>query len=468
MADGEDREEPRRFGAVAGMALTVGSAAVWGLAHLATGRRRMGWTLLTMQASLVLIGLLAFIVGPNWLLGLVVRAGWLTGLTTVLLGLGVGWAALVIRSHLMVRPIRPGPVARIAGNTLAAALCVAVAAPMAYAARVASLSREVVESVFAQDPPGWPKRPEDPWRNRSRVNILLIGADAAPGRPGVRTDSMTVASIDPRTGRTVLFGLPRNLAHPPMPRGPARERFPFGFTGDGPGSPGILNGVYQYAEDHPETVPEADAGERGPSLLKRTVGRILGLRVDHYVMVDMKGFAAIVDAIGGVTVTVRAPVVYGKYDEGHISPGTQRLSGAAALWFGRSRTGGDDYIRMSRQKCLLNALARQADPITVLHRFDRLAHATKRAVSTDIPQSLLPDLIELADKVQRARIESVQFVPPLIDPAAPDYPMIRRLVRDALVKGSGERRRNRHEPGPQPSFGPSAGPRPVSLDDACH
>ncbi|MFD2356810.1 hypothetical protein ACFSTC_57445 [Nonomuraea ferruginea] len=78
---------------------------------------------------------------------------------------------------------------------------------------------------------------DDPWSGTQRVNFLLIGADSAPNRPGVRTDSMTVASVDTATGATTLLGLPRNLEEVPMPAGPARARFPYGFTGDGLDSP---------------------------------------------------------------------------------------------------------------------------------------------------------------------------------------------------------------------------------------
>ena len=45
-----------------------------------------------------------------------------------------------------------------------------------------------------------------------------------------------------------------------------------------------------------------------------------------------------------------------------LPAGTRRLSGKEALWYGRSRSDGDDYVRMSRQKCLLYAVAQQADP----------------------------------------------------------------------------------------------------------
>ena len=67
---------------------------------------------------------------------------------------------------------------------------------------------------------------------------------------------------------------------------------------------GLLNEVHQWAEDHPEVLPDVPDGRRGPTLLKQTAELILGIPVYHYVMVDMRGFAELIDAIGGVTVTI--------------------------------------------------------------------------------------------------------------------------------------------------------------------
>ncbi len=57
----------------------------------------------------------------------------------------------------------------------------------------------------------------DPWKGIPRVNLLLLGSDAGKDRTGVRTDSMMVASINTKTGNTVLIGLPRSLQKVPFP-----------------------------------------------------------------------------------------------------------------------------------------------------------------------------------------------------------------------------------------------------------
>ena len=105
-----------------------------------------------------------------------------------------------------------------------------------------------------------------------------------------------------------------------------------------------------------------------------TIGYTLGLKIDWYALVNIWGFARLIDAIGGRR---RSPstqdVVFGKYNEGLVKAGTRRLSGADAMWYARSRTYSDDFTRMRRQRCVLGALLAQADPATVLARFNQIA-----------------------------------------------------------------------------------------------
>ncbi|KAB8196851.1 LytR family transcriptional regulator [Nonomuraea phyllanthi] len=439
------------------MALTLASALLWGVAHLAAERRRTGLAL--MVGYVVMLGAVLTLLtaySAN-LLSLAVQPRWLIWFTVVLTAIALAWTGVIVWSFLLVRPPRGDTVGRFLTTALTVALCALVLSPTVYATRLAYLSRDVVNTLFPRTTSA-PVLAHDPWNGARRVNFLLVGGDAAPNRPGVRTDSMTVASVDVETGATTLFGLPRNLQRVQMPAGPARAQFPYGFTGSGTDTPGLLNEIYQYAEDHPELVPDAPKGRRGSTLLKQTISDILGINVDYYAMVDMKGFAEIIDAMGGVKVSIREPIVYGRQREGLLPAGTRKLSGEEALWYGRSRTDSDDYVRMGRQKCLLNAVAKQADPLTVLNSFERLAAATKRAISTDLPQELLPAVIDLAQKVKDAKIRSLSFVPPLINTAYPDWSLIRHTVAEALESRPANRSAPRRTPEPD---------NPVNLDATC-
>jgi LCP family protein required for cell wall assembly len=451
----------RGFGLGASLALTLGSALLWGVAHLATHRHRIGLALMAAHVFLLAFILTMATVYSTRLLSLAVQPRWITALVIALTVLAVTWTAVIIWSYLLVRPTAAGIAGRALTTGLTLGLCALILAPTAYAARFAYLSRDVMDHLFAGNT--GPVMSEDPWNGAQRITFLLIGADSAPNRPGVRTDSMTVASVDTATGATTLFGLPRNLQNVPLPSGPARDRFPYGFTGSGSAHPGLLNEIFQYGEDHPEVVPGVAKGRRGSTLLKETVGGILGIPVSYYAMIDMRGFAEIIDAMGGVRVTVEEPIVYGRYREGLLPAGTRRLNGEEALWYGRSRTDSDDYVRMGRQKCLLNAVAKQADPVTVVNSFENLATATKRAISTDVPQSLLPALVELSQKVKDNHIRSLNFVPPLINTAAPDWRMIRRKVSQVLS----ERPARIAATTPRAALPAPTAERPVALDATC-
>ena len=111
----------------------------------------------------------------------------------------------------------------------------------------------------------------------------------------------------------------------------------------------------------------------GLNLLLSSVSYLLALPVDYYVEVDMAGLAAIIDALGGVTVDVGpVPLPIGgvTYDGRHVTPdgyvpaGVQHLDGNQALWFARSRRNSDDYDRMARQRCLMTPYSRRSDPST--------------------------------------------------------------------------------------------------------
>jgi len=307
---------------------------------------------------------------------------------------------------------------------------VAAVPPLAVA-RYSYVQRDLVRTIFRDPAASKVSAGTRPEKGTAalprRLNVLLLGGDADVHRPGVRTDSMTLASVDTQTGTTVLISLPRNLQHVPVWDGHRRVT---AFSREE-----LLNEVYEYGHTHPKLVK---ARNPGAELLKRTYGHIIGLPVHYYVMVDMRSFRQIVDAVHGVRICVRKsiPVPREQVPAGVIRPGCQRLSGRQALWYGRSRTGSDDYDRMVRQKCLIWTLYRQADPVTVLRAFQRLAEVFKYSVNTDIPLSMLPSLMGLVNKIRGAGLHSLQFVPPLIHSGNPDYARIRSLTAQALAKAT--------------------------------
>ncbi len=409
---------------------TALSIVLPGAAHLRAGWKRTGFAL--VGAYLVILsgsGVIALTADA----ALAGRAlNWLDQIIVIALMAAVAWFALVVHSFVVLRPGTPSRTGQIVGGVAAGILSITVVLPFTLAAEYVAVSKRTIDRVFKA--PAVPVRRDDPWAGRDRVNVLLLGGDWGSDRVGMRTDSINVASVDVRTGNTVLLCLPRNLEHVRFPPGsPMEQRFPYGFQLP-EYKPGwredLLFSVWQYADEHPELF--GGRKHMGAEALKEAIGYTLGLKIDWYTLVNIWGFAKIIDALGGLVLTVDHDIVFGKYDEGVVRAGTRRLNGADALWFARSRTFSDDFGRMRRQRCVFSALLDQADPATVLTRFNEVAAATRRIVRTDIPRPMLEHLVPLALKVKHAAVTSVQFMPPLISTSQPDWAEIRRLAAKAI------------------------------------
>ncbi len=415
---------------------TALSAIVPGAAHLRSGRRKAGYAFLG-TFGVVLVAAVVFGIGILGDVGSAVRE---STLTTVLVGsavLALAWFGLVLMSYVSLQPDRLPQRGQIVSGVVVGALCVAVMAPFAFAATTVNAAQDLLENFpsdhDAGDPQAVPIKAADPWNGKKRVNFLLIGGDAAGNRQGVRTDSMQVASVNVQTGNTILFALPRNLQHVHFSKNsPLNRQFPSGFRAELPNG-GLLNEVWQYAEDYP------NLGVRGPAALKDAISTTLGLHVDYYAMVDMYGFAALVDAIGGLEINVQSDIKYGGVygTAGTIKAGKRVLNGEQVLWYGRSRVGSDDFSRMGRQRCVIGALAQQASPPVVLANFTKIVQAAKRLFRTDIPRPLLEHLVTLGMKVKDAKITSTQFVPPQIWPGSADWEKIKKMVATAIRKSNG-------------------------------
>jgi polyisoprenyl-teichoic acid--peptidoglycan teichoic acid transferase len=428
----------RGFGSALG--LTVLGAVVPGSAFLAAGRRVLGG--ITLVVFLLLVG------GGVWLARggrqMVIRTAVDTDqLLWVVVGIGVLtllWAVVIVAGYRMLLPLRTSGGRRALGALVVTLLVAAVAVPAVFAGRLASTQRDLIAGVFGDDgESATVDDSPDPFGDKERVNILLLGGDGGEGREGVRTDTVIVASIATETGDTTLFSLPRNLEDLPFPEGsPLAEVYPDGFE-SGDESESLLNAVYRNGPaDHPDILGPTD--DPGADFLKLGVGEALGLTLDYYVLVNLDGFSRLVDALGGITVNVNYYVPVGgnpgtgQLPDAYIAPGPdQEMDGATALAFARGRFGLTDYDRMDRQRCTIDAIIAAADPVTLLRQYQELAATTQDIVQTDIPRSVLDDLVDLGFLVKDASVRSVVFDPSLIDPAYPDYDLMRQIVRDAIA-----------------------------------
>ena len=276
-----------------------------------------------------------------------------------------------------------------------------------------------------------------------RITILLAGGDGGPGRGGLRTDTMMVATLNPETGKAAIFGFPRNLAQMPAPPQwsdafvdlelKMAASIPTTTTSLAPGEvptttttipfepcecfPEQLNALYPYTRKWTGTYP--DEVDPGMAALRDVLETTTGLRIDYYVLVDMAAFVDLVEAIGGVDVYVQEPLQsevsppregdpWAKVD---VGVGWNHLDGPEALAYVRARKGSTDYVRMQRQRCMLRAVAAKSTPYTLLRNFGGIVDALEGSVVTDIPISFAPDLLELAARLDFDDVATFGFQP---------------------------------------------------------
>ncbi len=384
-------------------ALTLLGAIVPGAGLIKTRYRRLGWLLimfLVMGASGV-AGVVLLIGPTKAALEVAVRPRALLALSVSLIVGGLIWVATLVLTHQGTMHSTIQERQRTFLRWWTAALCLAVATPLGVVVQYSLIQRDTVSAVFSshdtRDDRQAPNADQaDPWAGVGELNMLLIGSDAGNDRVGVRTDSMILAHIDTATGETVLFSLPRNLQNVPFPKdNPLHKIYPNGYRC---GPQCLLNAVWTEAVNHARLFDD-DIENPGLYTLKGVIEEVTELRIDYTTIVDLKGFEAFVDAMGGVTVNVRErlPVQGWRSRSGRlrgveewIEPGVQHLDGYHALWFARSRLASDDYSRMRRQRCLVGKAINQMDPATMLKRYPQLARAARENIATDIPARDLP------------------------------------------------------------------------------
>ena len=244
------------------------------------------------------------------------------------------------------------------------------------------------------------------WDGLERVNFLLLGSDAGVGRTGTRTDTIILLSVEPESGDAAMFSIPRNLTEVPLPEG-------MGVWGCDC-FPDIITHLWANGEWYPDAFP----GPQAPSVnaLKAAVGLLFDLDIHYYAKVDLAGFVAMIDAIGGVTIDVPKRIVDASYPHENggtvsiaIEEGTQHLDGHLALAYGRIRRGSGDFARMHRQRCLIGAVIDQTDLADVAAGGLELVAAAIEHIETDIPLEALADFVLLASRIDLDRLATLRI-----------------------------------------------------------
>ncbi len=213
------------------------------------------------------------------------------------------------------------------------------------------------------------------------TTVLLLGTDSAdlPGRSGDRhADSIMLVRTDPSRHRLSYLSIPRDLLVPVPGVGNAK-----------------INAAFQ-------------AG--GAPLAIRTVREYTGVKVNHVVVVDFSSFEDLIDAEGGITIDVPAPILSNRFDcpyktaqrcqqwEGwRFRKGRQHMDGKRALIYSRIRENRldpreTDLTRGARQQAVMQAATAKLTAAGTLLKLPFSGDSLLKPLSTDLSTGQLLQL----------------------------------------------------------------------------
>ncbi|MFE5031159.1 LCP family protein [Streptomyces sp. NPDC056683] len=226
------------------------------------------------------------------------------------------------------------------------------------------------------------------------INILVLGSDSRSGKEnkklgggsssGARSDTAMVVHVDAGRTSATIVSIPRDtlVTRPSCP------------LSSGGSTSVAYNAMFNSAYS-----------VGGAVCAVKTVESITGVRMDHYLEIDFSGFAKLVDALGGVTVTTDQDI-----DDAdshlHLKKGTHHLDGTQALALARTRHGigdGSDLGRIGLQQKLVKALLDRIASISLLTNPGKLyevADAVTSSLTTDTGLDSLSELMRLGQSLK--------------------------------------------------------------------
>ena len=240
--------------------------------------------------------------------------------------------------------------------------------------------------------------------------VLIMGVDIRKDDVG-RSDTMMIATIDPRFDQATLLSIPRDTRVKIRGRGYDK-----------------INAAFAYG---------------GVALAESTVENFLGIDIDHYVLIDTSSFVKIIDAIGGVDIDVEKRMYYeDPWDDNgglviDLYPGQQHMDGKTAVTYVRYRDSEGDIGRVKRQQAFMAACMDKVTSPEIVPRIPKIVREVIDAVETDMS---LRQLLELAGALKAAaanglEADMVPGYPLYIDEISywiPDVELLRISVADAL------------------------------------
>jgi polyisoprenyl-teichoic acid--peptidoglycan teichoic acid transferase len=262
------------------------------------------------------------------------------------------------------------------------------------------------------------------WQGKQFIHILLLGLDRRDDEP-TRSDTMIIVTVDLWNGVASMVSIPRDLIVPISGNGEDR-----------------INAAYVYGQlAHPDD-PAA-----GPALAVETVSKQFNVPIEHYIQIDFSGFRGIVDAVGGVDISVSEVIdddAYPTDDYGykhiHFDPGCYHMNGEQALEYARTRHASSDDVRRDRQMQVMQAVLDRTADLNAARRLPDIIKSLGPSVQTSIPWEGQLSLARMSRRVNAAGVTRYSIAPPLVHETITrygawvylgDWPAIDALVREA-------------------------------------
>lgn len=262
------------------------------------------------------------------------------------------------------------------------------------------LSRlDVLQEIVGASMPGGDPGRSSVWQGKTYLNILVLGVDRRPDGGDQNSDVIIVARVDLIAETVSAVSLPRDLL----------VEVPGVYSGK-------INGAYNAGVEAAPDDPTA-----GVVMIRDTIETLYQIPIHGYVLVDFDGFQEVVDAVGGIDITVAEPIVdeaYPTIDYGtervEFEAGPQHMDGERALKYVRTRNTDSDDARRGRQIDVLLALFDRGKSIGTIRRGDEIIVALGDTVQTSFGMQQQLTLARVARNVDRSDIRLTTLEAPLI------------------------------------------------------
>ncbi len=247
--------------------------------------------------------------------------------------------------------------------------------------------------------------PREVWPDTDTLTIMVLGVDTRGDGGDQNADVIILARLDLKTQELRSVSIPRDLL--------------VEIPGYGQGK---INGAYGLGT-------EEDPGNRvaGVAMMRDTIEYNFGVYIDDYVMVDFDGFKEVVDALGGIEITVPERIVdeaYPTEDYGTrtfvVEAGRQHMDGETALAYARTRHQDSDDKRRERQMLVIEAMLQRGQDLGSLTRAADLISALSGAALTSFGWDEQLALASMALHFNTASVQMANLEQPLIEPGTAD------------------------------------------------